>query len=123
MDAVKRKLHGVRVLLHGIASLLRTARPTMDAVGKSYPAVEETSHAVEESSHGIYVLFHGCLRAWGVEAGEMLADQVRFVGWERGLGRSEGNKYVVEHIRCYLQVFFLQEPYLLLTFAVRGQKS
>ena len=55
MDAVKRKLHGVRVLLHGIASLLRTARATIDAVGKSYPAVEETSHAVEESSHGIYV--------------------------------------------------------------------
>ena len=41
----------------------------MDAVGKSYPAVEE-------SSHGIYVLFHGCLRARGVEAGEMLADGV-----------------------------------------------
>ena len=55
MDAVKRKLHGVRVLLHSIACLLRTARPTIDAVGKSYPAVEETSHAVEESSHGIYV--------------------------------------------------------------------
>ena len=72
MDAVKRKLHGVRVLLHGIASLLRTARATIDAVGKSYPAVEETSH-------GICVLFHGCLRARGVEAGEMLADEVRFV--------------------------------------------
>ena len=72
MDAVKRKLHGVRVLIHGIASLLRTARVTMDAVGKSYPTVEE-------SSHGIYVLFHGCLRARGVEAGEMLADEVRFV--------------------------------------------
>ena len=72
MDAVKRKLHGVRVLIHGIASLLRTARVTMDAVGKSYPAVEE-------SSHGIYVLFHGCLRARGGEAGEMLADEVRFV--------------------------------------------
>ena len=123
MDAVKRKLHGARVLLHGIACLLRTARATRDAVGKSYPAVEETSHAVEESSHGIYVLFHGCLRAWGVEAGEMLADQVRFVGWERGLGRSEGNKYVVEHIRVYFHVVFLQEPHLLLTFAVRGQKS
>ncbi|MEE0904523.1 MAG: hypothetical protein U0L68_08735 [Prevotellamassilia sp.] len=62
----------MRVLIHGIASLLRTARVTMDAVGKSYPAVEE-------SSHGIYVLFHGCLRARGVEAGEMLADEVRFV--------------------------------------------
>ena len=47
---------------------------TTDAVGESVPAVEETSPAVEESSHGIYVLFHGCLRAWGVEAGEMLAD-------------------------------------------------
>ena len=123
MDAVKRKLHGVRVLLHGIASLLRTARPTMDAVGKSYPAVEESSHAVEESSHGICVLFHGCLRARGVEAGEMLADGGRFVGWARGLGRSESDKYVVEHIRCYAQAFFLQEPHLLLTFAVRGQKS
>ena len=55
MAAVKRKLHGVRVLLHSIACLLRTARATRDAVGKSYPAVEETSHAVEESSHGIYV--------------------------------------------------------------------
>ena len=42
-------------------------------------AVEESFHAVEESSHGIYVLFHGCLRARGVEAGEMLADEVRFV--------------------------------------------
>ena len=72
MDAVKRKLHGVRVLLHGIAFRLRTARAKMDAV--------------EESSHGIYVLFHGCLRARGVEAGEMLADHVCFVGWERGLG-------------------------------------
>ena len=123
MDAVKRKLHVVRVLLHGIASLLRTTRATIDAVGKSYPAVEESSHAVEESYHGIYVLFHGCLRAWGVEAGEMLADQVRFVGWKRGLGRSESDKYVVEHIRCYFHVVFLQEPHLLLTFAVRGQKS
>ena len=55
-------------------------------MGKTYPAVEETSHAVEESSHGIYVLFHGCLRAWGVEAGERLAGRVRFVGRERGLG-------------------------------------
>ena len=59
MDAVKRKLHGVRILLHGIASLLRTARATIDAVGNSYPAVEE-------SSHGICVLLHGCLRARGV---------------------------------------------------------
>ena len=53
----------------------------------------------------------------------MWAGQVRFVGWARGLGRSESDKYVVEHVRCYLQAFFLQEPYLLLTFAVRGQKS
>ena len=52
---------------------------------ESSHAVEETSPAVEESSHGIYVLFHGCLRARGVEAGEMLADGVCFVGWERGL--------------------------------------
>ena len=43
---------------------------------ESYPAVEETSHAVEESSHGVCVVFHGCLRARGVEAGEMLADGV-----------------------------------------------
>ena len=86
MDAVKSKLYGVRVLLHGIASLLRTTRATIDAVGKSYPAVEETSHAVEESSHGIYVLFHVCLRARGVEAGEMLAGRVHFVGRARGLG-------------------------------------
>ena len=55
-------------------------------MGKSNPAVEETSHAVEESYHGICVLFHGFLRARGVEAGEMLADGVRFVGQERGLG-------------------------------------
>ena len=60
MDAVKRKLHGVRVLLHGIPFRRRTARATMDAVGKSYPAVEETSPAVDAFSHGIYVLFHGC---------------------------------------------------------------
>ena len=53
----------------------------------------------------------------------MLADHVCFVGWARGLGRSESDKYVVEHVRCYLQAFFLQEPHLLLTFAVRGQKS
>ena len=123
MDAVKRKLHGVRVLLHSIACLLRTARATRDAVGKSYPAVEETSHAVEESSHGVCVVFHGFLRARGVEAGEMLADGVLFVGRARGLGRSESDKYVVEHVRHYLQAFFLQGPYLLLTFAVRGQKS
>ena len=76
MDAVKRKLYGVRVLLHGLPFRRRTARAKMDAVGKSYPAVEETSHAVEESSHGICVLFHGFLRARGVEAGEMLADGV-----------------------------------------------
>ena len=76
MEAVKKSLHVVRVLLHGIPFRRRTARATMDAVGKSYPAVEETSHAVEESSHGICVLFHGCLRARGVEAGEMLADGV-----------------------------------------------
>ena len=99
MDAVKRKLHGVRVLLHGIAPLLGTARPKIEAVEESSHAVEETSHAVEESSHGICFLFHGCpllhpaerhavdavkeaflrhLRARGVEAGEMLADGVRF---------------------------------------------
>ncbi len=107
-------------------------------------AVEESSHAVDAFSHGIYVLFHGFpllqhaarlavdaveeaflrhLRARGVEAGEMLVGQVRFVGWERGLGRSESDKYVVEHIQCYFHAFFLQEPHLLLTFAVRGQKS
>ena len=79
----------------------------MDAVGKSYPAVEESSHAVDAFSHGICVLFHVFpllqhaarhavdaveeaflrhLRARGVEAGEMLADGVRFVGRARGLG-------------------------------------
>ena len=72
----------------------------MDAVGKSYPAVEESSPAVDAFSHGICFLFHGFplllpaarhavdaveeaflrhLRARGVEAGEMLADEVRFV--------------------------------------------
>ena len=90
---------------------------------ESFHAVEESSPAVDAFSHGIYVLFHGFLCARGVEAGEMLADHVCFVGWARGLGRSESDKYVVEHIQCYFQVFFLQEPYLLLTFAVRGQKS
>ena len=113
----------MRVLLHGIAFRLRTARATMDAVGKSYPAVEETSPAVDAFFHGIYVLFHGFLRARGVEAGEMLADGVRFVGRARGLGCSESDKYVVEHVRHYFHVVFLQEPYLLLTFAVRGPKS
>ena len=53
----------------------------------------------------------------------MLADGVRFVGWARGLGRSESDKYVVEHIWTCFHAVFLQEPYLLLTFAVRGQKS
>ena len=53
----------------------------------------------------------------------MLADGVRFVGRARGLGCSESDKYVVEHVRCYFHVVFLQEPHLLLTFAVRGQKS
>ena len=48
----------------------------MDAVEESSHAVEETSPAVEAFSHGICVLFHGFLRARGVEAGEMLADQV-----------------------------------------------
>ena len=59
MEAVKKKLHVVRVLLHGIPFRLRTARATMDAVGKRYHAVEESSHAVEESSHGIYFERHG----------------------------------------------------------------
>ena len=51
----------------------------MDAVEESSHAVEESSPAVDAFSHGICVLFHGCLRARGVEAGEMLADEVRFV--------------------------------------------
>ena len=66
MEAVKKKLHVVRVLLHGIPFRRRTARAKMVAVGKKYHAVEESSHAVEESSpavdafsHGICVLFHG----------------------------------------------------------------
>ena len=111
MDAVKRKLHGVRVLLHGIASLLRTARPTMDAVEESYPAVEETSHAAAACAHGAW------RRAKCWQTGCM--SRSRRGDW----GRSESAKYVVEHVRRYLQAFFLQEPYLLLTFAVRGQKS
>ena len=86
-------------------------------------AVEESSPAVDAFSHGIYVLFHGCLRARGVEAGEMLASRVRFVGRARGLGRSESDKYVVEHVWTYFHVVFLQEPHLLFIFAVRGQKS
>ena len=53
----------------------------------------------------------------------MWVGRVRFVGRARELGRSESDKYVVEHVRRYLQAFFLQEPYLLLTFAVRGQKK
>ena len=53
MEAVKKKLHVVRVLLHGIPFRRRTARATMDAVGKRYHAVEESYPAVEESSHGI----------------------------------------------------------------------
>ena len=53
----------------------------------------------------------------------MLADGVHVTEWARRLERSESDKYVVEHIRCYFHVVFLQEPHLLLTFAVRGQKS
>ena len=79
MDAVKRKLYGVRVLLHGLPFRRRTARAKMDAVEESFHAVEESSPAVDAFSHGIYVLFHGFLCARGVEAGEMLADGVRFV--------------------------------------------
>ena len=66
MEAVKKKLHVVRVLLHGIPFRRRTARAKMDAVGRKYPAVdesspavEETSHAVDAFSHGICILFHG----------------------------------------------------------------
>ena len=51
----------------------------MDAVEESSHAVEETSPAVDAFSHGVYFLFHGCQSARGVEAGEMLADGVRFV--------------------------------------------
>ena len=58
----------------------------MDAVEESSHAVEESSPTVDAFSHGICVLFHGCLRARGVEAGEMLAGRVRFVGRARGLG-------------------------------------
>ena len=54
MEAVKKKLHVVRVLLHGIPFRRRTARAKMDAVGRKYPAVDESSPAVEETSHGIY---------------------------------------------------------------------
>ena len=58
----------------------------MDAVEESSHAVEESSPAVDAFSHGICVLFHGCLRARGVEAGGMWAGRVRFVGWARELG-------------------------------------
>ena len=54
MEAVKKKLHVVRVLLYGIPFRRRTARATMDAVGRKYHAVDESSPAVDESSHGIY---------------------------------------------------------------------
>ena len=54
MEAVKKRLHVVRVLLHGIPFRRRTVRATMDAVGSKYPAVDESSPAVEETSHGIY---------------------------------------------------------------------
>ena len=74
--------------------------PKIEAVEESSHAVAESSPAVDAFSHGIYVLFHGFpllqpaarhavdavkeaflrhLRARGVEAGEMLADEVRFV--------------------------------------------
>ena len=46
-----------------------------------------------------------------------------FCGGRGDWERSESDKYVVEHIRRYFHVVFLQEPHLLLTFAVRGQKS
>ena len=54
MEAVKKKLHVVRVLLHGIPFRRRTARATMVAVGRKYPAVEETSPAVDVFFHSIY---------------------------------------------------------------------
>ena len=54
MEAVKKKLHVVRVLLHGIPFRRRTARAKRVAVGRKYPAVDESSPAVDESSHGIY---------------------------------------------------------------------
>ena len=90
---------------------------------ESSHAVEESSPAVDAFSHGICVLFHGFLRARGVEAGEMLADGGMLWSRRGDWGRSESDKYVVEHVRRYFHVVFLQEPYLLLTFAVRGQKS
>ena len=54
MEAVKKKLHVVRVLLHGIPFRRRTARAKMVAVGRKYHAVDESSHAVETFFHGIY---------------------------------------------------------------------
>ena len=54
MEAVKKKLHVVRVLLHGIPFRRRTARAKMVAVGRKYHAVDKSYHAVDESSHGIY---------------------------------------------------------------------
>ena len=54
MEAVKKKLHVVRVLLQGIPFRRRTARAKKVAVGRKYHAVDESSHAVETFFHGIY---------------------------------------------------------------------
>ena len=54
MEAVRKKLHVVRVLLHGIPFRRRTARAKMVAVGRKYHAVDNRYRAVDESSHGIY---------------------------------------------------------------------
>ena len=59
--------------------------------------------------------------AWG---GRDVGGPGAFCGAGEGTGwGSESDKSVVEHVRAYFQAIFLQEPHLLLTFAVRGQKS
>ena len=56
MEAVKKKLHVVRVLLHGIPFRRRTARAKMVAVGRKYPAVDETCHGIYFEREGGRVL-------------------------------------------------------------------
>ena len=86
MDAVKRKLHGVRVLLHGIASLLRTARPTNGFRGKKLPR-RGRNFPRRGRNFPRHLRFVPRLPArTGRGVGVMWAGWVRFVGLERGLG-------------------------------------
>ena len=73
--------HGICFLFHGFPLLLPAARHAVDAVEEAF-------------------LRH--LRARGVEAGEMLADGGMLWSRRGDWGRSEGDKYVVEHVRRYL---------------------